>query len=211
MTASVPLFPPVSPDALQPLMREAFGACAVWRTPGCVDLLMFSPTPERPQYLLLTCGASAAAASLDDPAAGPEFGLLLDRNWPVDQIGSPEAMWPLRLLTQVGNLVLSGQSLGTGFLLKLDAALPGTAFTHVLVSPTIAIDRSALLVDGRMVVLYSLLPCYEPEVQFTHGRPLGGITLISRFLDAELSELVQVGRPMVISASEQVQRVLSLN
>lgn len=212
MTAALPLFPAFSPDDVQARLRDAFGPCSVWRTPGAADLLMFAPTPERPQYLLMTCGASSVPMRTPDGTpAHAEFGLLLDADWPVDQVDRGEAMWPLRLLTQVAALVRGGQWLGCGHVVHLQAALPGTGFTHALVAPTIDIPQDVVTLDGGSVILYGLLPCYAPEVQFTHGRPLGGITLISRFLDARLSERVQIGRPLVISAAEQAQRVLHLN
>ena len=188
--------------------EELFGPCSVWRTAGLPDILMFAPNASRQDYVVMTCGLGEGRMDVNgEVEARAEFMLKLDSRWPVADVHDPEAVWPVILLGNATQFVLQGGWVSPGHVLQLSHVLPGTSFSHVVVSPPLELNVETFVIGTDRVALYALIPAFFPEIQYVQGRPLGGLTLISRFMDAGVTECVVRERAMVVSAAEQVQRV----
>ena len=173
-----------------------------------VDVLHAAPTGEFPFNTLMTCGMS------EHPMAAPEelpegrhaeLMLRLPPDWPLEEgaFEDESAYWPIRLLKvlarlphEYGTWLWYGHTIPNGD--PPEPYAPNTELCGaILLTPVLGpdgFDRAE--VAGREISVLAALPIHADEMDLKLER--GAEELAELFDKAELSELVDPGRPGVV-------------
>jgi len=173
-----------------------------------VDVLVAEPTDEFPFNTLMTCGMS------EHPMAAPEelpegrhaeVMLRLPPEWPLDDdaFEDESAYWPFRLLKTLARLphehdtwLWYGHTIPNGD--PPEPYAPNTELCGaILLTPVFGpdgFDRAD--VAGRQISVLAALPIHADEMDLKLER--GAEELAELFDKAQLSEVVDAGRPSVV-------------
>ena len=175
-----------------------------------LDVHISRATASRPYHVLVTTGMS------DRPMKTPEGSedcrhaelmLALPPEWPLseDDVEDEKNWWPLRHLKQTARFphivetwLWHHHTVGNGE--SLDPVHPSAPFVgFALGTPRLCPDeaRSLRIRTGKEVHFFSLIPLYEAELKFAWKH--GTVELFKRLDAAGVTELVQPGRPSVVS------------
>jgi hypothetical protein len=170
-----------------------------------IDIHVVLPKPHRPVYVLVTSGMSERPMKNGRSA---ELMLMLPPTWPAP--GTPEfederGHWPYRLLEDLARLphefdtvLWTSHTVPNG-----DPPRPyakGAGFTCALIAPPVIAPEGfeTLEHDGREIELLAVWPLYSDEMQVKLD---DGIDRLAELMDeAKLLEIVEVGRPSVVTS-----------
>jgi hypothetical protein len=167
-----------------------------------LDILVVTPKPDRPVYVLVTSGMSERPMK-DGRSA--ELMLMLPPTWTAP--GFPgfdeeRVHWPYRLLDDLAKLphewdtvLWSGDTVPYG-----DPPRPyakGVGFTGALIAPPLMAPEGfdTLEHEGREIAFFAVWPLYTDEMQIKLDEGLD--RLAELIYEARLLEIVEVGRPSV--------------
>jgi hypothetical protein len=175
-----------------------------------IDVHVVQPTEEKPYYTLITSGMS------DQPMAAPqgadewrfaELLISLPAGWPMDQKAFEDESnyWPIRWLKTLARFpheyntwLWHGHSVPNG-----NPAQPFAANTNLccalLLQPMLVPDDFLTLetADKKAIHFFSLVPLYRDEMEFKLKKGLD--SLLEKFAEQEVNELLDVGRTSVCS------------
>jgi hypothetical protein len=175
-----------------------------------LDVLVFAPTPERPNPVLVTQGMSALPMHAPEGAEDMRFAELmfvLPPNWVLsgDEAHEERWYWPMRTLKVVARLphqqdtwIAPGHTIPTG-----DPAVPfadNTKLCCVIVGAPLlrgALIESCELSPGKSVRLYPLVAIYEDEMSYKLEH--GAEALFEKLDARKVSEVLDPKRRSVLA------------
>lgn len=172
-----------------------------FRSPIRLDIYIIEPSSSRNYYTLMTHGTS------QNNEAGLELVCCLPTHWKMgaEDLELRRFSWPLSLLREVAALhVLQKQSLLPSSI--IDNGKPyaeNTRFCGVLIYiPALFLDfEDAQTSGGKGVQLLSLIPLFKEEMTFAAAN--GAESLIERFSDANIVEIIDIDRKNVAEIKQR--------
>lgn len=184
-----------------------------------IDVYMAKPTEQRPFCTLITSGMSDLPMTLPDAIdeseradyERAELVMCLPPDWPLTQeaFEKPENYWPIGLLKMLARLPHDHKTwLGWGHSIPNGhpaEPFAGTQFTGVVLGPPVDLPQDfwsfQVEVQGKQqpVSLYGVFPVYTEEMEYKINSERGADALFEKFSPFEVSLMVQVNRPNVIT------------
>jgi hypothetical protein len=172
-----------------------------------LDILEIPAHEGRPWHTLVTCGMSAQPMTVPNPdlPCYAELVISLPPDWPLDKESwrDERHYWPVRLLKQLARLPHEYDTwLGIGHTVPNgdppEPYAPGTKLCAALIAPPMMWpDKAEVLeTDEGLLRFYSILPLHRDELELKLER--GAEALFDPFDDAEVSEILDPGRPSAL-------------
>jgi hypothetical protein len=172
-----------------------------------LDVITIPAREERPWHTLVTCGMSARPMDVPDEETPryAELMLSLPPFWPLDAEAwrDERHYWPVRLLKTLGRLPHEyGTWLGIGHTVPNgdppERYARGTGLCGALIAPPLVWPEGAhvLETENGPLRFYGVIPLHADEMQLKLDEGLDA--LYERFDQAEISELLDAGRPSVL-------------
>ena len=172
-----------------------------------VDVLVATPTDDRPFNTLMTCGMSQRPMPAPDElpdARHAEVMLRLPPDWPLDDeaFNDESVYWPIRLLKMLARVpheydtwLWHGHTIPNGD--PPEPYAPNTELCGaILLGPVLGPDGfDCAEVAGRLVHVLAAIPIHADEMDLKLEK--GAEELADRFDKAGLTEVVDPGRPSV--------------
>ena len=142
------------------------------------DIMVFPPTEERDNIVLLTCGMSALPMQVPEDCQGLQYAelmMVLPKDWPLDEeaIKNMTNFWPMKFLQLLSRYPHQEETwLGVSHTMQLadppkPPLIPGTRYWGCAFCSSPFEDFQLIeLPDGTVVNLILLLPLYQEEVEF---------------------------------------------
>lgn len=161
-----------------------------------LDILVFSPTANRPYYKLITEGAGAYKQNVPKEYIGKvseyaEYCIYLPADWKIKS-DKPEDYWPIKMLKKIARLPIEENSwFGQGHTISWDA--DGEAFDSSTNLNSLIIlsdkddagkDAKVRLSSGKQVTLYKLCPLYQEELDLITSE--GWVAYVNKIPDEDL-------------------------
>ena len=175
-----------------------------------VDLHLVPATEERPWQTVMTSGMAERPMTVPEGLEEHRYAelvLALPPEWPLEQeaLDDERNWWPLRVLKQIARLpheydtfIWYGHTIPNG-----DPPEPYAENTELccalITPPVLAPDGfdSLSLPDGRSVTVFGVVALHAAEMKFKLDH--GAEKLWELLQENEVSELVDVGRPSVVT------------
>lgn len=177
-----------------------------------IDVHQVPPSDDRPFWTLVTSGMSDRPMNVPEGAeelAFAELMICLPPDWPVsqDDFSDENNYWPIRLLKVLARLPHEYETwLGAGHTVPNGGDDPAPYADNnqfvcaLMMPPCIALPADVAVLDlpdRRRINFYAVWPLHQSEVDLKLNRGLD--TLIDRFEQQQVTELVDVNRAAVVA------------
>jgi hypothetical protein len=174
-----------------------------------IDVHHVAPSDDRPFHTLITSGMSDLPMTVPEEAEGcsqfAELMLCLPPDWRISKEAFEDERWywPVRWLKMLARLPHEYETwLGQGHTVPNgdppEPFAPNTKLCCCLILPPMTVPEEFRLLtvsDEKTIEFFGVVPIYQEEVDFKLKH--GAEPLVNRFLEFEITELLDIKRPNV--------------